>query len=101
MDGPFDWETIHAIMGDDFIVHRRFGVDQEDKIRSVDDATESGLNAIIRLGERLTLIKPDWPVSRPRSWNDCLSPKSACCSHQPTTSPKPIGASSRATHATR
>jgi hypothetical protein len=62
MDGPFDWEMIHAIMGDDFIVHRRFGVDQEDKIRLVDDATESGLNAIIRLGEKLALIKPDWPA---------------------------------------
>lgn len=59
MDGPFSEGQLSDIIGNDFIVNRRFGLQQGSKVRSIDDLSESGVNSTVLTFERIELMGVD------------------------------------------
>jgi hypothetical protein len=62
MDGPFTYDQLRDRFGEDFLLHKRFGVIQNGEVRPCDDASLSGFNDATRLAESLRCIAADWPA---------------------------------------
>ena len=60
MEGPFfSEEEVRVRLGGEFVVSRRFGVEQSDKVRECDDCFRSNLNRGTRINRRLKLSGVD------------------------------------------
>lgn len=70
LSGPFSEETLETMLGPRFIVSRRFGLVQSDKIRAIDDLSESCVNASYGSSYKLDLAGIDGVSTRLESIGD-------------------------------
>ena len=60
LSGPYTEQSLTEKLGPMFVVSRRFGLEQPDKIRAIDDMSESLVNAAY--GSYYKLDLPRWHV---------------------------------------
>ena len=59
MEGPFTWDQLNSEYGESWIPVRRFGLRQKDKLRSIDDLSECGVNPAWTVMEKISLSALD------------------------------------------
>ena len=59
LSGPFTEQQLETLLGDNFLVARRFGLQQGPKIRTIDDYSENGVNSTVSCSDKLDLHTVD------------------------------------------
>lgn len=72
LDGPFTREQLKELVGPLFVVSERFGIKQTDKTRSIDDMSQSLVNAAYTPGYRLDLSGIDGISVLARTMLECV-----------------------------
>ena len=72
-DGPYTPEEVSKLLGtSEWLPLRRFGVEQKNKIRGVDDASANLLNSTSSRTEKLSISSVDRIVATAREWTSIL-----------------------------
>ena len=81
LSGPFSEETLETMLRDRtrFIVSRRFGLVQSDKIRAIDDLSESCVNASYGSSYKLDLAGIDGVSTMARTWLESIGDQCNVC----------------------
>ena len=79
LSGPFSEETLETMLGPRFIVSRRFGLVQSDKIRAIDDLSESCVNASYGSSYKLDLPGIDGVSTMARTWLESIGDQCNVC----------------------
>ena len=59
LTGPYNQDQVNLLLGNDWIASRRFGIRQGDKIRTIDDYSESQANSSVSMFEKIELMGVD------------------------------------------
>ena len=73
LSGPHSEYELEAMLGPRFVVSRRFGLVQSDKIRAIDDLSESFVNAAYGSSYKLDLPGIDGVSTMARTWLEAIS----------------------------
>eukprot|EP00438_Fugacium_kawagutii_P010274 Skav225671 [mRNA] locus=scaffold1924:287544:288134:- [translate_table: standard] len=70
--GPFSFDDARAAAGKPLIVSRRFGVEQKNKVRAIDDLSASQINACTGVKEKVRVESVDAAATMIREWMRAL-----------------------------
>ena len=73
--GPFSEQEVTEQLGPSWVPSRRFGLQQSDKLRPIDDASEPGINDALMTTEKLQLHDLDVVVETLKYIQDCVVDK--------------------------
>ena len=73
LDGPCTDEHLAKVLGDRWTGARRFGRQQGEKIRSIDDFSEFQVNSGFGASSKIVLLSLEEVVSRARAWKEAES----------------------------
>ena len=68
LSGPYDERQVAQLVGSRFVASRRFGLVQSDKVRAIDDMSESFVNASFGSSYKLDLPGIDGITTMARTW---------------------------------
>ena len=71
--GPFTEKELTVLLGPLFVVSRRFGIRQKEKVRAIDDLSESLINACFGASETVDLGGIDELAVLSRSWLESIT----------------------------
>eukprot|EP00971_Amphidinium_carterae_P097782 1934794-Amphidinium_carterae.1 len=63
IEGPFSLDDLHARFPEGYVLSRRFGLKQREKVRLIDDLSESGVNSAFSYFNKVALGSIDEIVS--------------------------------------
>ena len=73
LEGPFSVEQRTNVLGGRWTGARRFGIQQSEKIRAIDDFSEFQVNSSFGASNKITLLGIEEVVSRARAWSEAVS----------------------------
>ena len=72
-EGPYTAAQLRDTLGPCWVVNRHFGVDQNGKVRPIDDLSESFVNATVQTPDKIELINVDSMAAITKLWHQVIS----------------------------